>query len=94
MELSAKGSENKDAIIAIEEKLKENRQAFQVDVNSLRNELETMSESLKTEIDSKESEIMKKLREDIRQGVEPLRGAFEKIAKKKPTKKTPKKTSE
>ena len=58
-ELSAMGSENKDAIKAIQEKLKENRMACQVDLNSLRNELETMSESLKPEIDSNESEIMK-----------------------------------
>ena len=55
-------SENKDAIKVIQEKLKENRQAFQMDLNSLRNKLETMSESesLKTESDSNESEIMKK----------------------------------
>ena len=51
-------------------------------LNSLRNELETMSESLKTEIVSNESEIMKDLRGDIRQRVESLRGAFEKIAEK------------
>ena len=55
-----------------------------MDLNSLRNELETMSESLKTEVDSNESEIMKKkLRGDIRRKVEPLRGASEKKAEKK-----------
>ena len=53
-----------------------------MDLNSLRNELETVSESLKTEIDSNESEIMKQLRGDICQGVESLRGEFEKTAKK------------
>ena len=39
--LSEMGSENKDAIKAVQDKLKEIRMAFQV--NSLRNELETMS---------------------------------------------------
>ena len=64
-ELSAMGSENKAAIKAIQNKLKENRQACQVDLNLLRKELETMSESLKTEIDSNESKIMKKNLEEI-----------------------------
>ena len=43
--------------------------ACQLNLNSLRKELETMSESQETEIDSNESEIMKNLRVDIRQGV-------------------------
>ena len=55
---------------------------FEVDLNSLRNGLETMSESLKSANDSNESKSMIKIRGDIRQGVESLRGAFEKIARK------------
>ena len=89
-DLSAVGSENKDAIKAIQEKLKENRMACQVDLHLLRNELKTMSESLKTDIDSNKSEIMKKKKKkkkknrgDIRQRVESLRGAFEKNSVKK-----------
>ena len=87
VDFSAMGSENKNAIKAIQEKIKDNRQAFQMELNSLQNELETMIGSLKTNINSNESEIMTKLRGDIRQGVESLRGAFEKIAKKKKKKK-------
>ena len=60
LELSAMGYENKDAIKLIQETFKENGMAYQVDLNSLLKELETMSESLKTEIDSNESDIMKK----------------------------------
>ena len=58
-EFSEIASENKATVKAIQDKLKENRQAFLLDLNSLRKELETMSESLKTEIDSNESEIIK-----------------------------------
>ena len=56
-EFSEIASENKATVKETQDKLKENRQAFLLDLNSLRKELETMSESLKTEIDSNESEI-------------------------------------
>ena len=56
-EFSEIASKNKAAVKEIQDKLKETRQAFLLDLNSLREELETMSESLKTEIDSNESEI-------------------------------------